>query len=287
MALKEVKKIKRVKSSGKALLRVEDVKMNFDVGDQVIEVLKGITLTINSGDFAVIFGPSGCGKSTLLHCILGMEIPSSGKVIIDGTELSAMKEDEIVNFRKEKVGIVFQQSVWIKSLNVVENVSFPNILKGMKVEEAEKMAMDDLKEVKLGDWFNHHPSSLSSGQQQRVSLARALTLDPLIIVADEPTGNLDTVAGDELIALLSKLNKEEGKTIIMVTHDLEYLKVANKLFHMIDGVLVEEFDNAGAIKLSKGLKSKKGKRVGTTVHDDNYLEDKNKDGVKKTRKSKK
>lgn len=255
------------------ILKTENVKMDFNVGGQIVPVLKGISLNIKRGDFAVIFGPSGCGKSTLLHCILGMEKPTSGKVIIDGADLTTMTEDEIVTFRKTRIGIVFQQSIWIKSLNVIENVSFPNILKGMKVEEAQKLALQNLTEVKLGDWADHHPSSLSSGQQQRVSLARALTLDPLIIVADEPTGNLDTVAGDELINMLVKLNKEKGKTIIMVTHDLEYLKFATKLFHIIDGLLVEEFGNKEAIKMSKHAKTKKGVRTVITVSDKNYLKE--------------
>jgi putative ABC transport system ATP-binding protein len=266
------------------VIKVENVKMDFDVGGQIIPVLKGISLEIKSGDFAVIFGPSGCGKSTLLHCLLGMETPTSGRVLIDETDLSGMSEDEIVKFRKTRIGIVFQQSIWIKSLNVLENVAFPNILKGMRVEEAQKLALDSLKEVKLDDWADHHPSSLSSGQQQKVSLARALTLNPLVIVADEPTGNLDTVSGDDLINLLVKLNKEQGKTIVMVTHDLEYLKFANKLFHIIDGLLVEEFDNKEAIKMSKTLKTKKGIRTATTVYDNDYLKTKKKDEDNKSKK---
>lgn len=253
------------------ILRTDNVKMDFNVGGQIVPVLKGITLDIKKGDFAIIFGPSGCGKSTLLHCILGMEKPTLGKVIIDGLDMTTMTEDEIVTFRKTRIGIVFQQSIWIKSLNVIENVSFPNILKGMKVEEAQKLALENLREVKLGEWADHHPSSLSSGQQQRVSLARALTLDPLIIVADEPTGNLDTVAGDELINLLVKLNRDKGKTIIMVTHDLEYLKFATKLFHIIDGLLVEEFGSKEAIEMSRHAKTKKGVRTAVTVYDKNYL----------------
>lgn len=253
------------------ILKVEDVKMDFDVSGQIIQVLKGINLEINSGDFAIIFGPSGCGKSTLLHCILGMEKPTTGRVIIDNSDMSTMTEDEIVTFRKDRIGIVFQQSIWIKSLNVLENVSFPNILRGKTIEESQRLALEILKEVKLENWADHHPSSLSSGQQQRVSLARALTLDPLIIVADEPTGNLDTVAGDELINMLVTLNKEKGKTVIMVTHDLEYLKFASKLFHIIDGQLVEEFDNAGAVKMLSSLRTKKGERTKETVYQKDYL----------------
>ncbi len=265
-----------MKNDGRqVILKTENVKMDFNVGGQIVPVLKGISLEINKGDFAVIFGPSGCGKSTLLHCILGMEKPTSGRVIIDGADLTNMVEDEIVTFRKTRIGIVFQQSIWIKSLSVIENVSFPNILKGMTVAEAQRLALENLNDVKLGEWADHHPSSLSSGQQQRVSLARALTLDPLIIVADEPTGNLDTVAGDELINSLVKLNREKDKTIIMVTHDLEYLKFATKLFHIIDGLLVEQFGSKEAILMSEQAKTKKGVRTAITVYDKDYLKSKN------------
>lgn len=254
------------------LLKVENVKMDFNVGGQIVPVLKGISLEINKGDFAVIFGPSGCGKSTLLHCILGMEKPTSGRIIIDGVDMGPMVEDDVVKFRKSRIGIVFQQPIWIKSLTVLENVSFPNLLKGKTKEESQALALTTLKEVKLDGWANYNPSSLSGGQQQRVSLARALTLDPLVIVADEPTGNLDTVAGDELINLLVNLNKEKGKTIIMVTHDLEYLKFANKLFHMVDGELVEKYDDAKSIKITGSLRTKKGKRTLKTVCNKDYLE---------------
>ncbi|MFA5828559.1 MAG: ABC transporter ATP-binding protein [Candidatus Shapirobacteria bacterium] len=256
---------------GEAILKVEEVKKNFYIGGQDLPVLKGITLQVNRGDFAIIFGPSGCGKSTLLHAILGMEPPTSGKVWIDGVNLYNMDEDEIVRHRKERIGIVFQQSIWIKSLTVLENVSFPNRLKGMSKEEAESLALETLKSVTLDNWAHHHPSELSSGQQQRVSLARALTIDPLVIVADEPTGNLDTVSGDELMELVSELNTKRGKTVLMVTHDLEYLRYANKLFHIIDGELVEEVDGKGAMELAQKLKSKKGLRTRTTVRDKNFL----------------
>lgn len=259
--------------SNEPILKVEEVKKNFYIGGQDLPVLKGITLQVNRGDFAIIFGPSGCGKSTLLHSILGMEPPTSGKVWIDGVNLYNMEEDDIVRHRKERIGIVFQQSIWIKSLTVLENVSFPNRLKGMNKEEAEKLALETLKSVSLDNWAYHHPSELSSGQQQRVSLARALTIDPLVIVADEPTGNLDTVSGDELMDLVSELNVKREKTVLMVTHDLEYLKYANKLFHIIDGELVEEIDGNGVAKLAEKLKfsSKKGLRTKTNVRDKNFL----------------
>ncbi len=254
-----------------SLVEAKDIRKSFQVGDQVVEVLKGIDLKINKGDFAVIFGPSGCGKSTLLHTLLGLEKPSEGKIIMEGKDYYAMDDDEIVRFRKNNIGIVFQQPIWIKSLNVIENVCVPNRLRGLTREEAEEKAMATLKKVKLDGWYSYHPNSLSSGQQQRVSLARALTINPLILVADEPTGNLDTVSGDDLMELLRELNQDEGRTVIMVTHDLEYLRYATKLFHIIDGLLVEEFDQKGAKKLAGSLRNKKGDRGGGTVKDSDYL----------------
>jgi len=256
----------------KYLVQVEDLKKTFVVGSQEIEVLKGISLKISRGDFAILFGPSGCGKSTLLHIMIGLEYATSGKVIFGGQDFSEMVEDEIVAFRKESVGVVFQQSVWVKSLNVIDNVSMPNRLRGKSYEEAEKKSLECLGRVGMSDWANYHPSELSSGQQQRVALARALTTDPVVIVADEPTGNLDTVSGDELMRLLLDLNKA-GTTIIMITHDLEYMVYASRLFHIIDGLLVEELDKKGATEMSKKIVSKKGKRKRLSVEDKNYLEE--------------
>lgn len=253
------------------IIKVYDLVKDFMVGKQEVEVIRGISLSINQGDFAIIFGPSGCGKSTLLHSIIGLERPTSGVVEIEGRDIYKMTEDEMVAYRKRKVGMVFQQPIWIKSLSVWENAAVPGRLIGRTKEEAESVAWEKLKLVKLENWATRHPSELSSGQQQRVSLARALTINPSVIIADEPTGNLDTVSGDELMALLGELNTQKGVTIVMVTHDLEYLKYATKLFHIIDGKLVEEYDKKGAAKLASKLKTKKGLRGKVTVGDDNYL----------------
>lgn len=265
----------------KFLLRVNNVKKSFIIGGQNISVLKGVSLDMNYGDFGIIFGPSGCGKSTLLHTILGMEKPSEGEIFFDGINLYNLNEDEIVTNRKGKIGVVFQQSIWIKSLNVLENVSFPNRLSGMSKKEAEDKAIEVLKEVKLEEWSHHQPAELSSGQQQRVSLARALSTDPIMIVADEPTGNLDTVSGDELMNLLSDLNKKKGKTVLMVTHDLEYLRFANRLYHIIDGLKVEEGKNFKASLVR--IKTKKGKRLSVNVRDNDFLSVREKNGETKTK----
>lgn len=269
------KKVKRVTArrgrKGEMIVKVVDMKKNFLVGDQTIEVLKGVSMEVYKGDFVIIFGPSGCGKSTLLHTILGMEPPTEGKVYVEGTDFYAKGENGIAKYRKSNIGVVFQESIWIKSLNVIDNVAFPNRLKGISEEKANAVAIENLKKFKLEDWAHYHPNELSSGQQQRVSLARALSIDPLMIVADEPTGNLDTVTGDALMDSLLELSNQ-GKTIMMVTHDLEYLKYANKLIHVVDGLIAEEYDGKGAAKLSLKLRSKKGKRGKTTVNDENYLE---------------
>ncbi len=265
-------KITTTKSKREAIIKVKDLHKTFHVGNQDIEILKGITLEIGRGDFAIIFGPSGCGKSTLLHTILGMEKPTSGTVNLEDQSLYEMDEDKMVSYRKTRIGVVFQQSIWIKSLNVLENVCVPSRLMGKTKVEAETLAMENLKTLGLDAWANYFASELSSGQQQRVSLARALTIDPIVIVADEPTGNLDTVSGDQLMDLLSELNQKQGKTILMVTHDLEYLRYATKLFHIVDGKLVEEYDSKGIKKLALTLRTKKGDRGEKTVQDADFLQ---------------
>lgn len=251
-------------STNKLLLKVAEVYKNFTVGGQEIKVLKNNNMSVNSGDFVVIFGPSGCGKSTLLNTILGMEKPTSGKLLFDGVDIYEMSEDEISRFRKKRVGVVFQQPIWVKSLNVLNNVCFPGRLLTRSEKEAKEQAIKSLQLMGMERFVANHPSELSSGQQQRVSLARALTIDPLIIVADEPTGNLDTVSGKQLMDLLLKLNEEEGKTIIMVTHDMGYLKYATRLIHMVDGVIVDEL--YGKEKVAEFIKEM-GPDVGRKIGD--------------------
>ncbi len=224
-----------------AVVETSDVSKVFHVGDQDVEVLKGISIDINERDFFVIFGPSGSGKSTLLHTLLGLEAPSSGQVKVLGENAYTMSEDEGATFRKTRIGIVYQQPYWIKSLSVVENVAFPLFLMGQMPTEAIPKAEELLETVGMKDWRDYSPTELSAGQQQRVSLARALINDPVIIVADEPTGNLDTKSGEKLMALLDTLNKKENKTVIMVTHDLEYMKYANRMVRIVDGMIDGEY----------------------------------------------
>ena len=221
-------------------------------------VLKNISFDVQKGDFMVIFGPSGCGKSTLLHTVLGLEEPDIGSIQMLDTDLYKQDdEDARSNFRKNHIGMVYQQPNWIKSLNVIENVSFPLQLLGMEKVQGLKKAEEMLKVVGMLDWAGYIPTELSSGQQQKVALARSIITDPEIIIADEPTGNLDFESGQELMRLLMDLNENRKKTIVMVTHDLEYLIFASKIIHIFDGKLSGEYGQKDKQKLLNSLRLKK------------------------------
>jgi putative ABC transport system ATP-binding protein len=226
-----------------SVVQVANIHKHFDVAGQEVQVLKDISFEINEGDFAIIYGPSGSGKSTILHAVLGLEAPSSGSVTLLGTQLyKDQSEDVMAEFRKNHVGMVYQQPNWVKAMSVVENVMLPLDMLGLPEEENKHKALSLLNAVHMVDWEGYHPAELSSGQQQRVSLARAMVTDPEIIIADEPTGNLDYEAGLELIGLLQELNKKTTKALIMVTHNLEYLQFANKAINIFDGQIKEIFN---------------------------------------------
>lgn len=244
------------------IIKVNQITKFFQVGNQQVQILKGINFEVNRGDFLIIFGPSGCGKSTLLHTILGLEAPTGGTIEFLGEDLYSSKlEDDRSEFRKRHIGMVYQQPNWIKSLSVVENVAFPQLLlgksKGMAVAEAGRW----LAEVGMGEWANHHPSELSSGQQQRVALARALVTDPEVIIADEPTGNLDYEGGQKLMELLVNVCGA-NKSVLMVTHDLEYMRFAKIAVRMLDGAVVKIYTGDDLQKnLVRELQSKRGVNV--------------------------
>lgn len=241
------------------VVKVEEVKKTFRVGSQDIEVLKGINFEIFKGDFMVIFGPSGCGKSTLLHTILGLEGPSSGKLMFFNEDIYYGKnEDYRSDFRKKNIGMVYQQANWIKSLNVRENVAFPLLLLGRPKAEAYRKALDSLTSVGMKDWAEYIPTELSGGQQQKISLARALINDPKVIVADEPTGNLDYRSGVEIMELLAILNKQNQKTVVMVTHDLEYLKYATRVVKILDGIIEGIYTGEEKQKVLDSVAKKRG-----------------------------
>ncbi len=222
------------------VLEAKGITKFFKVGSSLIQVLKGIDVSIKQGEFIVLFGSSGCGKSTLLNILLGLEVPSDGKVLFTGKDLYSFEEDERSQIRKEGVGLIYQQQNWVKSLNVLENVAFPLTLRGFTKDEREAKAMELLKSVRMENTADQAATELSSGQQQRVSFARALISNPAIVVADEPTGNLDSKSGVELMTLFKEYN-DKGNTIIMVTHDLEFLPYATRSLNMSDGVIINEY----------------------------------------------
>jgi len=244
----------------------------FPVGDRQVQVLKKINIAIEPGEFVILFGPSGCGKSTLLHCLLGLEEPTGGKVLVEGQDFYSIDEDGRAKYRKYKVGMIYQQPLWVRALDVFENVALPLRLLGKSEAEVEKRTMEVLKLVGMEDWAHYLPTELSSGQQQKVSLARALTVEPVLIAADEPTGNLDTVSGQELMEIFWQLYRK-GKSILMITHDLEYLRYATRIFHMVDGEIVEEMRRRPNRHFGRARSKKEGLLIKTDVRSKDFLKE--------------
>ena len=230
---------KSIKNNEKVLEGKDIVKV-FKVGNTFVEIIKGVNLEIRKGEFIILFGSSGCGKSTLLNILLGLEVPSEGNINFIGKDLYSFNEDERSQIRKEKVGLIYQQQNWIKSLNVLENVAFPLTLRGISEDERSSRALELLKTVGMEHASDQVPTELSSGQQQKVSFARALISNPVLLVADEPTGNLDSKSSLALMNLFREYNNS-GNTIIMVTHDLAFLTYATRALNMSDGVIVKEY----------------------------------------------
>jgi len=223
------------------IIKTENLKKSFFVKIGKIEVLKGINLEIKKGDFGIIFGPSGCGKSTLLHTLIGLEKPTEGKVYFEEKDLYALNEDERADLREKKIGMLYQQPTWITSLRVLENVALPLILQGYSFEKASPLALSALAQMGMEKWKDFFPQELSSGQQQRIGLARAIVSNPDFLIADEPTGNLDEKSGERLLEFLKWQNQVFGRTILMVTHDLRYLSYGNVFYQMLDGKIIKVY----------------------------------------------
>lgn len=222
------------------IIRVENVSKVFDLGTRKVQALSEVNLEARASDFLIIYGPSGCGKSTLLNIIAGAEEPSAGKVIVRDQNIFNLDEDERGIFRSKKMGIVYQMSYWIKSLNVVENVAMPLIIEGVKKRKAVERAMTLLEDLGIAQLATQNPAQLSGGEQQKIGFARALIANPRIIIADEPTGNLDSTASDEVMSLLNTLNLGMKKTIILVTHNQAYWELGTRRIEMKDGKIVKE-----------------------------------------------
>jgi putative ABC transport system ATP-binding protein len=203
-----------------------------------LEVVKGVSITVNEGEFVCLVGKSGCGKTTLLSLLSGLEKPTKGKVSLDGRDITSSSEDELALFRRDNVGFIFQSFNLIPTLSAWENVALPLFPLKMTNEERRKRATELLNRMELRHRIEHLPSALSGGEKQRVAIARALINNPKIIFADEPTGNLDSSTGEAIMDILNKLHRDEGVAILMVTHEAELAKAANRLIRMKDGEVV-------------------------------------------------
>jgi putative ABC transport system ATP-binding protein len=223
-----------------SIITTQNLTKTFGSGAAAVTALNRVNLSVNAGEFVAIMGPSGCGKSTLLHLIGGLDRPSEGKVIIEGTSLTEMDDDRLTELRRRKIGFVFQFFNLIPVLNAVENAALPVTLDGVKPAEAQKKAREWLARFGLADRLSSRPDQLSGGQQQRVAIARALAAEPALILADEPTGNLDTRSGDEIASLLRDVAKKYGRTVIMVTHDPRIAAYADRIVFLKDGKVVDE-----------------------------------------------
>jgi len=217
-----------------------DLRHTFKLGKIDVPVLHGINFEIKSGEFVALCGASGSGKSTLLNLIGGLTKPTSGKIIINGKDITTLNENQLCLFRQKNLGFIFQSYNLIPSLTALENVELTLIFAGLPPKERKEKAKVFLELVGLADRMHHKPNELSGGQQQRVSVARALVNNPAIILADEPTGNLDSQNGQEIMNLMRKLNLEEKRTFLVVTHDLSLAKLADRIIYLRDGLVVEE-----------------------------------------------
>ncbi len=216
------------------LIKLKDVWKIYNLGKIKLEVLRNVSLEINSGDFAVILGPSGSGKSTLLNLVSCLDIPTQGKILFEGKNISSFSEDALAEIRGKKIGFVFQRFNLLPHLTALENVVLPTIFQGVDENVAVESAKLILKDLGLESRITHRPPELSGGESQRVAIARALINNPEIIVADEPTGNIDSKTGEKIMTILEELNKK-GRTIIMVTHDNELIKHGNRIIRIKDG----------------------------------------------------
>ncbi len=219
---------------GDVLVRLEDVYRIYQMGTEQVFALNGVSIELNVGSFWALMGPSGSGKSTMLNLLGCLDRPTRGRYILEGADVSEMDDNELSDFRLRRLGFIFQSFHLIPQLTVRENIELPLFYLGWEAERAAARAAELAEKVGLGHRLGHRPSELSGGQQQRVAIARALSNDPAIIMADEPTGNLDSATGDQIMHLLRELN-EQGKTIIMVTHEADIALNARQRLHMKDG----------------------------------------------------
>lgn len=227
----------------KPVIQVRNLHKVYSIGQNKVHALNGVSLDIYEGEFCAIVGTSGSGKSTMLNMLAGLEKPTKGQVVINGAHIEKMNENQLVKFRRDHVGFIFQSFNLLQTMTAQENVALPLTFRGTEKKERLKKAGELLELVGLPEHKKHKPNEMSGGQQQRVGVARALVVDPEIIFADEPTGNLDSNTSKDIMNMMQKVVKEQGKTLVMVTHDNNLAAIADRVFHIIDGKIVKIEDN--------------------------------------------
>ena len=221
--------------AGRVIIQATNISQEFQVGEEIVKPITDASFELLESSFNIIYGQSGSGKSTLLNILTGLQRPTTGTVTFDGHEVYKLTPDELAFFRATRLGIVYQTNYWVKSLNAIENVSIPLYFLGYNRTRASEVAQYALEQVEMGSYAKKFPVMLSGGEQQRIAMARALVSSPLFIIADEPTGSLDSTNGDKIMTLLRTAQKDHNRTIILVTHNMEYLPLADHLLHIQDG----------------------------------------------------
>jgi putative ABC transport system ATP-binding protein len=227
------------------IIQATDVAKIYDTGVVRVHALRGVSLSVRRGEMVAVMGPSGCGKTTLLNCLSGIDDPSSGSVVIEGTDIATLDDNTKTQYRAKRMGFIFQFYNLLPVLTSAENVELPLLVSGTPPKEARERAHDALGTVGLRDWATHRPAQLSGGQRQRVTIARALVNNPAIVWADEPTGDLDSATASEIMDLMQTLNREQGLTYVIVTHDASIAARCDRTIQMNDGRIERETMNSG------------------------------------------
>jgi len=225
--------------SKEVIIELKNVWKTYQMGKIEVHALRGLTLKVYKGEFLAIMGPSGSGKSTAMNMIGCLDVPTKGKILLSGKDISHMSESNLAQIRGRKIGFIFQTFNLLNTLTAKENIKLPMTFQDFESEEREKKAEQLLEMVELGDRMDHKPTELSGGQQQRVAIARSLSNSPEVVLADEPTGNLDSKTGDRVLDFLKRLHKEKGTTIVMVTHDRKVAEQADRMEYLKDGIIVK------------------------------------------------
>jgi len=236
----------------KTIIKLDNVHKDYKMGSSVVAAVEGINLEIKTGDFIAITGPSGSGKSTMMNLVGALDMATEGEIYLDGQDIEHLEESELAQIRGRKIGFIFQSFNLIPTLTTLENVMLPMMFQDYTEEERKERAIELLKEVSLSHRLDHLPKELSGGERQRVAIARALANDPEVILADEPTGNLDSKSAQEVISILQNLNKQ-GNTIIMITHEKEIAECATEIIELRDGQIINHYNNHKQRIAAEGL----------------------------------